>query len=114
MSLSSSVEAVGLLMIGHFSNHEPKGRTLLKSIDIIFRQKDMGDFRFSSDCAAHNGKSLSEISSDRKQDVADSCSQMILQLQDVYDPEKVNVGIKIVPRSPDGIIAANSVKLESK
>ncbi|KAK8654699.1 hypothetical protein V6N13_107306 [Hibiscus sabdariffa] len=77
-------------------------------------QKDMGDFRFSSDCAAHNGKSLSEISSDRKQDVADSCSQMILQLQDVYDPEKVNVGIKIVPRSPDGIIAANSVKLESK
>ncbi|XP_038991498.1 inactive protein kinase SELMODRAFT_444075-like [Hibiscus syriacus] len=69
--------------------------------------------RFTSDCASGNLKSISGISSDRKQDVADSCSQRILQLQDVYDPEKVKVRIKIVPGSPHGIVAAEAKKARS-
>ncbi|GMI89437.1 hypothetical protein like AT3G13690 [Hibiscus trionum] len=72
-----------------------------------------GISRFTSDCAARNGESLSGISSDRKQDIADSCSQMILQLQDVYDPEKVKVRMKIVPESPYGIVAAEAKKARS-
>ncbi|KAE8675033.1 Proline-rich receptor-like protein kinase PERK9 [Hibiscus syriacus] len=77
------------------------------------RKKIWGISRFTSDCTAGNWKSISGISSDREQGVADSCSQMILQLQDVYDAEKVKVRIKIVPGSPRGIVAAQAKKAQS-
>ncbi|KAJ1400141.1 putative inactive protein kinase [Sesbania bispinosa] len=35
-----------------------------------------------------------------KSDITDSCSQMILQLHDVYDPNKINARIKIFPDHP--------------
>ncbi|WRX34823.1 Protein kinase domain - like 10 [Theobroma cacao] len=76
-------------------------------------KKIWGISRFTSDCTTGHWKSLSETSLDQKQDIADSCSQMIFQLQDVYDPEKVKVRVKIVPGSPYGIVAAEAKKAQS-
>ncbi|PON96126.1 Tyrosine-protein kinase [Trema orientale] len=64
--------------------------------------------RFAGDCASGNRKSLLGTSSEQKNDIRDSCSQMILQLHDVYDPNKVNVKIKIGYGSPCGSVAAEA------
>ncbi|KAG5115326.1 hypothetical protein JHK84_041439 [Glycine max] len=46
--------------------------------------------RFAGDCANGQKKSTSgSSSSEHKSDITDSCSQMILQLHDVYDPNKL-------------------------
>lgn len=44
---------------------------------------------FAGDCASGNRKSHSEALPEIKSDLTDTCSQMILQLHDVYDPNKV-------------------------
>ncbi|XP_021293751.1 inactive protein kinase SELMODRAFT_444075-like [Herrania umbratica] len=64
--------------------------------------------RFAGDCASGSRKSQSGSSSEQKSDITDSCSQMILQLHDVYDPNKINVKIKIVSGSPCGAVAAEA------
>jgi len=46
--------------------------------------------RFTGDCASGHKKFLVGTSSDQKIEITDSCSQMILQLHDVYDPNKVS------------------------
>ncbi|KAJ6704338.1 hypothetical protein OIU85_030180 [Salix viminalis] len=46
--------------------------------------------RFTGDCANGHRKSHLGATSDQKFDITDSCSQMILQLHDVYDPNKIN------------------------
>ncbi|KAK1436885.1 hypothetical protein QVD17_02669 [Tagetes erecta] len=69
--------------------------------------------RFSGDCASVHRKSTSETKSDQKVDFTDSCSQMILQLHDVYDPNKVNVKIKIVSGTPCGVVAAEAKKFHA-
>lgn len=45
--------------------------------------------RFISDCT-NSHKSFTGNSSDDKNDIVDSCSKMVIQLHDVYDPEKVS------------------------
>lgn len=45
--------------------------------------------RFTGDCASGHRKSYVGTSLDQKVDLTDTCSQMILQLHDVYDPNKV-------------------------
>ncbi|XP_062087659.1 inactive protein kinase SELMODRAFT_444075-like [Humulus lupulus] len=64
--------------------------------------------RFAGDCANGNRKSLLGTISEQKIDIRDSCSQMIVQLRDVYDPNKVNVDIKIVYGSPCGSVAVEA------
>ncbi|GFZ11752.1 kinase with adenine nucleotide alpha hydrolases-like domain-containing protein [Actinidia rufa] len=64
--------------------------------------------RFAGDCASGHRRSHSGTSSEQKFDITDSCSQMILQLHDVYDPNKINVKIKIVSGSPCGAVAAEA------
>ncbi|PON48122.1 Tyrosine-protein kinase [Parasponia andersonii] len=64
--------------------------------------------RFAGDCASGNRKSLLGTTSEQKNDIRDSCSQMILQLHNVYDPNKVNVKIKIIYGSPCGSVAAEA------
>ncbi|XP_022754905.1 inactive protein kinase SELMODRAFT_444075-like [Durio zibethinus] len=76
-------------------------------------KKIWGISRFTSDCTSGHWKSLSGTDSDKKQDIEDSCSQLIFQLQDVYDPEKVKIRIKIVPGSPYGIVTAEAKKAQS-
>ncbi|KAL0014940.1 hypothetical protein SO802_002009 [Lithocarpus litseifolius] len=72
-----------------------------------------GFSRFTSDCTTGHWWSLSGTSSDKRDDIADSCSQMVLQLHDVYDPEKIKVRIKIVCGSRCGVVAAEAKKAGS-
>ncbi|XVF26935.1 hypothetical protein REPUB_Repub14bG0063200 [Reevesia pubescens] len=69
--------------------------------------------RFAGDCASGSRKSQSGSSSEQKCDITDSCSQMILQLHDVYDPNKINVKIKIVSGSPCGAVAAEAKRAQA-
>ncbi|XP_019232232.1 PREDICTED: inactive protein kinase SELMODRAFT_444075-like isoform X2 [Nicotiana attenuata] len=69
--------------------------------------------RFAGDCANGHRKSNSGNSTERTLDLADSYSQMILQLQDVYDPTKINVKIKIVSGSPHGAVAAEAKRTQA-
>ncbi|KAL4385975.1 hypothetical protein GQ457_09G005610 [Hibiscus cannabinus] len=62
--------------------------------------------RFAGDCASR--KSHTGSNSEQKSDITDSCSQMILQLHDVYDPNKINVKIRIVSGSPSGAVASEA------
>ncbi|KAA8540300.1 hypothetical protein F0562_024137 [Nyssa sinensis] len=64
--------------------------------------------RFAGDCASGHRRSHSGTNSEQKSDLTDSCSQMILQLHDVYDPNKINVKIRIVSGSPCGSVAAEA------
>lgn len=93
--------------------------------------------RFTGDCASGNKKSQNGTKAEQKYDITDTCSQMILQLHDVYDPNKVdissfvsvvqgyawchtadlclcnfqiNVKIKIVSGSPCGAVAAEATR----
>ncbi|XP_041015702.1 inactive protein kinase SELMODRAFT_444075 [Juglans microcarpa x Juglans regia] len=69
--------------------------------------------RFAGDCANGHKKSHSGASSEQKCDITDSCSQMILQLHDVYNPNKINVKIKIVSGSPCGAVAAEANRIQA-
>jgi hypothetical protein len=76
-------------------------------------KKIWGFSRFTSDCASGYGRFLAGTNSDRKDDIHESCSQMMFQLHNVYDAEKINVRIKIVFASLDGVIAAEAKKSNS-
>ncbi|KAJ9559666.1 hypothetical protein OSB04_004826 [Centaurea solstitialis] len=69
--------------------------------------------RFSGDCASVHRKSNSGTRPEQKVDITASCSQMILQLNNVYDPNKVNVKIKVVSGSPCGVVAAEAKKFHA-
>jgi len=45
--------------------------------------------RFTTDCASSNWRSSLGTASDQKEVITKSCSQLVLQLHDFYDPEKV-------------------------
>ncbi|QHN84766.1 hypothetical protein S83_053938 [Arachis hypogaea] len=68
---------------------------------------------FAGDCANTQKKSHSPTSSEQKSEITDSFSQMILQLHDIYDPNKINVKIKIVSGSPCGAVAAEARKAQA-
>ncbi|WCJ39562.1 Protein kinase protein with adenine nucleotide alpha hydrolases-like domain [Euphorbia peplus] len=74
-------------------------------------RKFWGFPRFAGDCASGHKKSLIGATSEQKCDITDSCSQMILQLHDVYDPNKINVKIKIVSGSPCGAVAVEAKRI---
>ncbi|XP_058067845.1 inactive protein kinase SELMODRAFT_444075-like isoform X2 [Magnolia sinica] len=69
--------------------------------------------RFAGDCASGHRKSHSGTTTEQKCDITDSCSQMMLQLHDVYDPNKINVKIKIVSGSPSGAVAAECKRAQA-
>ncbi|KAL8056095.1 hypothetical protein ABFX02_04G097700 [Erythranthe guttata] len=73
-------------------------------------RKFWGFPRFAGDCASGHRRSQSGTSADQKFDITDYCSQMILQLHEVYDPNKINVKIKIVSGTPPGSVAAEAKK----
>lgn len=69
--------------------------------------------RFAGDCASGHRRSHAGTTSEQKSDITDSCSQMILQLHDVYDPNKINVKIKIVAGFPFGSVAAEAKRTQA-
>ncbi|CAN1162363.1 Inactive protein kinase SELMODRAFT_444075 [Linum perenne] len=79
----------------------------------ISGRKFWGFPRFAGDCASGHKKSQLGATSEQKSDITDSCSQMILQLHDVYDPNKINVKIKIVSGSPCGAVAGETKKAKA-
>ncbi|KAL5579513.1 hypothetical protein UlMin_011955 [Ulmus minor] len=87
--------------------------TLLVVVPSQSSGRKWGFPRFAGDCANGNRKSFSGTSLDQKCDITDSCSQMILQLHDVYDPNKINVKIKLISGSPCGAVAAESKKAQA-
>ncbi|CAN6459942.1 unnamed protein product [Victoria cruziana] len=66
--------------------------------------------RFAGDCASGHRKARLDSSPERKCQISESCSQMMLQFHGVYDESKVNVKIKIVSASPTGAVAAEAKK----
>ncbi|GMH16011.1 hypothetical protein Nepgr_017852 [Nepenthes gracilis] len=69
--------------------------------------------RFSGDCASGHRKSNSGATLEQKCEITDNCSQMILQLHDVYDPNKKNVKIRIVTALSCGVVAAEAKKVQA-
>ncbi|KAJ7973723.1 Protein kinase family protein [Quillaja saponaria] len=69
--------------------------------------------RFTTDCSTSHGRHLWGTDSDQKEDITDLCSQLVLQLHDFYDPEKIKVRIKVVSGSPYGAVAAEAKRLQS-
>ncbi|XP_076958109.1 inactive protein kinase SELMODRAFT_444075-like [Bidens hawaiensis] len=75
---------------------------------LISGRKLWGLPRFTGDCASRHWRSYLG-----KSDIADSCSQMILQLHNMYDPNKINVKIKTVSGSPYGAVAAEARQIQA-
>ncbi|XP_073115157.1 inactive protein kinase SELMODRAFT_444075 [Elaeis guineensis] len=61
--------------------------------------------RFAGDCASGHRKSHFGTTLEQKSDITDTCTQMMLQLHDVYDPNKINIKVKVVSGSPCGVVA---------
>ncbi|KAJ4911205.1 Protein kinase superfamily protein [Raphanus sativus] len=76
-------------------------------------KKIWGFSRLTTNCALGHGGFFAGTNSDQKDDIHESCSQMMFQLHNVYDADKINVRIKIVFASPDGVIAAEAKKSNS-
>lgn len=84
--------------------------TLLVVISSHSSGRKWGFPRFAGDCASGHRRSNSGTTSEQKSDITDYCSQMILQLHDVYDPNKINVKIKLISGTPCGAVAAEAKK----
>lgn len=63
--------------------------------------------RFTSECIARFFN-LSGTISDKKDYITKSCTQLMLQLQDVYDSDKTKVKVKIVSASHCGVVASEA------
>ncbi|CAI9100543.1 OLC1v1037669C1 [Oldenlandia corymbosa var. corymbosa] len=68
--------------------------------------------RFHSDCAVAFGNASSFLGTnlDQKDYITDSCTQMILELHRFYDADKINVKVKVITLSQQGMIAAEAKK----
>ncbi|CAN7122152.1 unnamed protein product [Brassica rapa subsp. narinosa] len=87
---------------------------LLVVVPSNYTSKNMWGFsRLTTNCALGHGRFLAGTNSDQKDDIHESVSQMMFQLQNVYDADKINVRIKIVFASPDGVIATEAKKSKS-
>ncbi|CAH9090488.1 unnamed protein product [Cuscuta epithymum] len=87
--------------------------TLLVVVPSNTSGRKWGFPRFAGDCASGHRKSHSGANSEEKSDITDSCSQMILQLHNVYDPNKVNVKIKIVSGTQCGVVANEARRIRA-
>ncbi|XP_039143316.1 inactive protein kinase SELMODRAFT_444075-like [Dioscorea cayenensis subsp. rotundata] len=76
-------------------------------------RKILGFPIFAGDCASGHKRLQYGTTLDQKSDITDYCSQMMVQLHNVYDPAKVNIKIKIVSGSPCGAVAAESKRAQA-
>ncbi|KAH0651766.1 hypothetical protein KY284_031678 [Solanum tuberosum] len=70
--------------------------------------------RFNSDCTASNWRSLSGTTLDQKDFISESCTQMLLQLHDIYDPNKMKVKVKVISGSQSGVVAAEARRVQTR
>ncbi|XP_022960837.1 inactive protein kinase SELMODRAFT_444075-like isoform X2 [Cucurbita moschata] len=72
-----------------------------------------GFSRLTSNCAIGHLRTPSRTSSDRKDDIVHSCSQMVQQLHGAYDPLKIRVRIKALSGLARGTVATEAKKAQS-
>ncbi|KAM3281132.1 inactive protein kinase SELMODRAFT isoform X1 [Capsicum chacoense] len=70
--------------------------------------------RFNSDCRSSNWRSLSGTTLDQKDFISESCTQMLLQLHDIYEPNKMKVKVKVISGSRSGVVAAEARKVHTR
>jgi len=63
---------------------------------------------FAGDCASGHKAVLNQ-----KSDVSELCSQMMLKLHEVYDPNKINVKVRILSGLPSGTVATESKRAQA-
>ncbi|KAI7735296.1 hypothetical protein M8C21_019233 [Ambrosia artemisiifolia] len=51
---------------------------------------------------------------DQKEDITESCSQMMLQLHNIYDSDKIKMKIKVISGTPHGVVAAEAKKTRTQ
>uniref|UniRef100_A0A2P2J4Y5 Uncharacterized protein n=1 Tax=Rhizophora mucronata TaxID=61149 RepID=A0A2P2J4Y5_RHIMU len=94
---------------------QASGRSMLiaKAGQIFLGKKAQRLSRFTADCTTAHWKTLSGTMLDQRDDITDSCSQMMFQLHDIYDPERVKIRVKIVSGSPGGMVASEAKNAQS-
>ncbi|XP_021750899.1 inactive protein kinase SELMODRAFT_444075-like [Chenopodium quinoa] len=75
-----------------------------------FGKKLWGLQRFTSDCASGAWRSRTGTLLDQEEDITDSCSQLMHQLCKDQKSCKINVKIKVLTGSVDGVVAAEAKK----
>ncbi|KAI3714586.1 hypothetical protein L6452_21543 [Arctium lappa] len=70
--------------------------------------------KFNSDCTTGKWKSLSGDVRDQKDDITESCSQMMLQLHNIYDSDKIKMKIKVISGTACGVVAAEAKKNQTQ
>ncbi|KAK9071230.1 hypothetical protein SSX86_009798 [Deinandra increscens subsp. villosa] len=51
---------------------------------------------------------------DQKEDITESCSQMLLQLHNTYDSNNIKIKIKVISGTPCGVVAAEAKKTRTQ
>ncbi|KAI3447108.1 hypothetical protein Pfo_003773 [Paulownia fortunei] len=69
---------------------------------------------FHSDCTAGYWRFMSGTILEQKEYITDICNQMMRQLQDIYDPDKVTVKMKVVYGSKDGVVACEAKRAQTQ
>ncbi|XP_078428943.1 inactive protein kinase SELMODRAFT_444075-like isoform X2 [Wolffia australiana] len=69
--------------------------------------------RFAGGCANGQRRTSTGASLEIKSEITDTCSQMMLQLHNVYDPSNINLKIKIVSGTPPGAVAMESKRAQA-
>lgn len=66
--------------------------------------------RFHSDCTVGHSHGVLGTRLDQKDYITDSCTQMMLELHQYYDPDKIKLKVKVVSGSELGVVAAEAKK----
>lgn len=69
--------------------------------------------RFAGDCASSHRRMHFGTILEQKCDIKDLCCRMMVQLHDVYDPNKINIKVQVVSGSPCGAVAAESKRVHA-
>ncbi|XP_047182147.1 inactive protein kinase SELMODRAFT_444075-like [Vigna umbellata] len=77
------------------------------------RSLGLSGLAFATDCITAQWRSRLGTVSDQKEVFVNSCSQMVLQLHQFYDPEKIKIRIKILSGSFCGAVAAEAKRAKS-
>ncbi|KAI3711573.1 hypothetical protein L1987_70112 [Smallanthus sonchifolius] len=70
--------------------------------------------KFNSDCTTGQWKALSGDVKDQKEDITEICSQMMLQLHNIYDSDKIKMKIKVISGTLCGEVAAEAKKTQTQ
>ncbi|XP_071742371.1 inactive protein kinase SELMODRAFT_444075-like [Rutidosis leptorrhynchoides] len=70
--------------------------------------------KFNSDCSTGQWKSHSGDIRDQRDDITESCAQMMLQLHNIYDSDKIKMKIKVISGTLAGAVAAEAKKTRTQ